>query len=358
MKKGLLFTALGLIIIASGIYFYPWTKKSGKQTSATAAPIYISTTTVKTATLPILAKTIGSLSAWQKVAITPEIAGVIAAIHFKGGDHVQQGKNLVTLDEDIYRAAVQSAQADFNTAKAKFQRYQTLKQSQSVAEQDFENTYANYQSKLATLNQAKVNLAKMQLNAPFTGQMSERLEDVGQYIKIGEPIATLVNKQKLKLHYSLPERYLHQLKLGQSVQLNTNAVRHKTFTGKLIYIAPSINKSTRTIPLTAAFSNQDQQLAPGLFGIVRHILGQKKQALIIPERAIVPTIAGPSVYVIRNQKAYSTAITVGIRQNGWAEVSHGLKNGETIAVTGMIKLKDGVKVNAKISPTPRGSFKS
>lgn len=321
-----------------------------EQQAKTQSPIFINSSQVVVRKMPNQVNTIGSLSAWQQIDLAPEISGVIQAIYFKGGQSVTTGQKLVQLDNDVYRAAVNSAKADYQAIKAKFNRYQQLQKTRSIAPQDYDDVLANYQVKVANLNSANTKMNKMLLLAPFNGVISQRLEDVGQYVASGTPIAQLVNKSKLKLHYSLPEKYLHQLKIGQTVKLNTNAVPNHTFSGKLIYIAPSINPNARTIPLTAEFDNSNNRLSPGLFGTVTQILGYFDNTIVIPDRAIVPTISGPMVYEIRDNTAYLTPVTVGIRHNGLAQITHGLKPNSVVAVSGLAKLKDGAPVNQKRIP--------
>jgi membrane fusion protein, multidrug efflux system len=350
MKKYLVTLSIVIVIVGGFFVFRHHAKNETAQATATPA-VYITTATVKTAPMPHEISTLGSLRAWQQVDISPEIGEIIKAVYFKGGQHVQKGQPLFLLDDAIYQAAVNSAKADFKAAQSKYNRYIALRKSQTVAEQDYDNVLASYRTKLATFNSAKVNLAKMQLVAPFSGAISAPDYDAGQYVAKGTPLAKLVDASTLKLQYALPQKYIHQVKIGQTVNIKSNATPNKTFTGTLFYIAPSINPITRTVPLQARINNKNHRLSPGMFVQAQQILSIKKNALVIPDTAILPSISGPTVYVIRDNRAYLTSITTGVHINRSIEVTKGLKAYQVVAISGLLKLKDGVRVNAKIAAT-------
>lgn len=345
-KRIALIIVTAIIIIGAIVAWYHWPQHKPQQ-QPTATAIYITSTTVHTANVPEQVNTIGSLHAWQQVDISPQISEAVKSIAFTGGQRVHKGQILFQLDNAIYQAAYNSAKSALDAAQAKYQRYIALRKSQSVAEQDVENVTANYRSKLAAFNQAKVNLDKMTLSAPFSGRISARRVDIGQYVTSGQPLATLANERQLKLIYALPQQYLHLLHNNQRVIIHSNATPHQTFIGRVYYVSPSIDPKTRTIILHAKVSNRHQRLSAGLFVSVSQILSIKNGAMVIPERAILPSIAGPTVYVIKNHHAQLRSIKTGVHKGTLVEVISGLKPGDSIATTGLLKLKDGARVNTK-----------
>src|SRR3546814_3856435 len=106
-------------------------------------------------------------------------------------------------------------------------------------------------------------------------------------MRIGQPLVHLVANQKLRVEYNLPERYLPKLRLGQKVSVRSDAFPNKTYTGIVNYVAPAIDKETRTIAVEALIDNVERLLSTGLFVRVSHQFGEKKKRLLVPEESLI-----------------------------------------------------------------------
>jgi membrane fusion protein (multidrug efflux system) len=168
---------------------------------------------------------------------------------------------------------------------------------------------------------------------------------VGQYITAGLPLVILVDKTKLHIRYSVPQRYLEQLKLGSVVTFETPAYAHEKFVGAVNYISPSVDVNTRTIGVEALFENPHGKLLPGLSGTVLQVLSITPNAMIIPEEALVPSITGYQVFRVVEGKALASPVDIGTRKDGSVQIISGLQPGDTIVLQGHQNLRDGALVD-------------
>ena len=167
---------------------------------------------------------------------------------------------------------------------------------------------------------------------------------IGDYVKKGQHLTTLTDRSLLTVNYQLPERYLSALKLGQHVSIEVPHQHHFHVVGKVSFISPTVDELTHSVLIQAAIPNNDNQLAPGLFVRVHQVTHINDHALIIPQAAIVPTIMGPEVYVIKHNKAFVQRIKTGNSFESHIEVLDGLNAGDQVVIAGQQRLQDGVKV--------------
>ena len=151
----------------------------------------------------------------------------------------------------------------------------------------------------------------------------------------------MTDRQHLIVQYSLPEKYLDNLKLNQLVTIKLNHKYGPPSFAKVSYIAPTIDVATHSIMVQAALDNPDNQLTPGLFIRVKQQIGLAQQALVVPQNSIVPTITGAEVFVIKNNHAYATPVKVGVVYNNKVQIIDGLKPGKNVVTAGQQFLKNG-----------------
>ena len=193
----------------------------------------------------------------------------------------------------------------------------------------------------AKADEKELLVEKMRLKAPFAGTVGSRTVSVGQYVSVGQTLVTLVNINSLKVIYHVPEVYLSQLKLGQTVEITSDALPGEKFSGTVNYISPSIDVATRTVAVHATVPNDAQQLAPGMFVKVEQELSERQNALVVPAEALVATISGSKVYVAANGHAVETSVTVGVRWGDAVEILKGLDVKDNVIIAGQQKLHDG-----------------
>lgn len=331
-----------IVIIALGVW--QWTQRSGQEGFSPPKSAVI-VTLVSTQDMPTLVRALGSLSALNAAEIASEADGTLESIPFVNGAQVKRGDILIKLEDNTEEAKLHQAQAQKELKEVDYNRLKNLQARGAVSKQEFDKSEADLKVAVAEVVMAQAELDKTTLRAPFDGQVGSSLYSVGQYVSAGLPLVTLVDKTKLKIRYSVPQRTLEHLKLGSVVTFETPAYPNQKFVGAVSYISPSVDVNTRTIAVEALFDNPEGKLLPGLSGTVLQVLSITPNALIIPEEALVPSIAGYLVYRVVDGKALATPVEIGTRKDGSVQILSGLQAGETLVLQGHQNLRDGALVD-------------
>lgn len=337
----LLFSVL-ITTLGSSLYFFYHAKPA--QSTTTTTPIAVETATVSEKIFAEQFETLGSLASIDTIDISSELSGQIVAIHFKSGSQVVKGQLLIQLDDTVLKSKLATANANLSLSETNHSRISELAKRGLASEQALDQASADLQNKQ---NQVKVNQAQLQklsLIAPFSGTLGSKKVSVGQYVNVGQPLVRLIANQQLRVEYSLPERFLARLHKGQHVKILSDAFPTTTFEGVVNYIAPSIDKETRTIAVEALIDNRKQHLSPGLFVRVSHQLGKEQKRLFVPEESLIPTINGQKIFVLRKGRAVALRVLTGAHYQGMTEINRGLKSDDVVIVRGQHKLKEGSQV--------------
>jgi membrane fusion protein (multidrug efflux system) len=187
--------------------------------------------------------------------------------------------------------------------------------------------------------------------APFDGVAGLRQINVGDYLKDGADMVNVEDIDAVLLDFRLAENFQTKIKPGQKAQVSFDALPGKKFTAVVQAIDPLIDANGRSIGVRGCIDNRQMQLRPGMFARVSAVFGERENALVIPEEAIVPQ--GGRSFVVKvvpgankdEQISERVAVKIGLRQPGKVEVLEGLTLGDTLVVAGQQRLqKDGTVV--------------
>ncbi len=312
-------------------------------TSPTAG-ISVEAAPATAATAALNVKAIGSLQSDESVQIASEIAGRVTEIPLAEGTAVAEGDILVKLDDALARAEVDDMQARYEFAKGNLGRANTLARSGNVTERARDEATANSATAQAALELAKVRLAKHVMRAPFSGVVGIRKVSPGAYIAVGQPIVNVEKIDTLKVDFKLPELYLEDVKIGQTVEITVDALPGRTFEGTIYAIDPMVDVNGRALVIRAKLANPEQLLRPGLFARILVKGTEGRSVVVVPESAIVPRGTEKIVYAIENGKAVETRVTLGERREGLVEIVAGLKTDAMVVTAGQQKLRNGSPV--------------
>ena len=155
----------------------------------------------------------------------------------------------------------------------------------------------------------------------------------------------IVQNDPLKLSLSIPERFAGEVRTGQTLLAGVKAFPKERFEGKIYYISPESDRSTRSFEVKAKIGNKDSKLRPGFFAEVALITSVKKHAMVLPEETVVLVAEKPSIFIVRKDRAVLDHIRVGRRFSGKVEViSEKLKENDTVVTAGQNNLVDGAPV--------------
>ena len=373
------------------------------------AAISIDTTTLQRISIQRQVDLSGTLLSPDQARVSSEVGGIILDVPVQLGSEVRPRDILVRLDTrelqlavdraesalrqveaqlgidrgqdkqppaDDQIASIRQAIANRDDARNAFKRadqlhgrglmsqvdYDTSETRLKVAEANYQAAIDGVRSLKASLQdrRAAFELAQKKLNdavvrAPVAGSIAERLVQPGEYIRENTPVATIVQMNPLKLKTAIQERHAGLIRGGQTVEFFVEAFPDRKFIGKIAYVSPAVDQTTRTFPVEAIVDNPDRVLKPGFFARGTALTKVDANVLAVPETAI-STLAGVStVYVIEHDKARQQQVSLGARQDRLVEIVAGLKGDETLATTNLNQLATGVAVRVERSGSRAGS---
>ncbi|RJG06528.1 efflux RND transporter periplasmic adaptor subunit [Noviherbaspirillum cavernae] len=287
----------------------------------------------------------GTIRSNEAVVIRPEVAGRITRLNFADGQSVRKGQVLVAFDSAVNQAEVQQAKAELDIARANFERNDDLAKQKFISIRARDESASNVQVLEAKLALAQAKLSKLEIKAPFAGVVGIRSVSVGDYVKDGADLVNLEDISSVKVDFRVPEKFVDIVRPGQDIEVVVDALPNKPFAAKVDAIDPQVDSSGRSALLRGRISNPEGRLKPGMFARVKLILGQRENALVVPEEAIVPQGGKATVWKVVDGKAARVEVKIGMRRDAKVEITEGLRLGETVVTAGQMRLSsNGVPV--------------
>ncbi|AWB35508.1 efflux RND transporter periplasmic adaptor subunit [Orrella marina] len=310
--------------------------------AAPAVPVEIAV--VEEVSFPRGLSAIGNLRSAESIVISAEISGRIAKINFEEGQPVSQGDVLVELDDSVPRAELAQAEANLALAQSRFDRSQRLQTAGFVSKEAREDASIALQLQQAAIELAKARLDKTRIVAPFDGVVGLRKVSIGEYLSPGQDIAPLESIEVLKADFRLPERYVSDIQVGQTLEINVDALPQRQFLGEVYAVSPLVEAGGRSVMVRANVDNQDGLLFPGMFARVQ-LITQAGDAIVVPETALSPSGQRQFVYRVTDSIAEQVPVEIGERRGGLVEIVAGLQAGDQVTVSGLQRIRDGATVN-------------
>ena len=337
-------TALVLILIVIG---FSLNKKRGKELKdpARGKPlISVDAYVVKPSLLINEISVSGSLLAYEEVELKNEIAGRIVILNLPEGQFVKEGTLLVKLFDDDLQANLKKLQTQLAIQEQIYKRQTELVNVNGISVNDYEQTGLQLNSIKADIEVQKALIRKTVVLAPFDGVIGLRNVSIGAEITPSTLLATIRRQDRLKLDFSVPEKYGPVIRPGMKVKF-TLYNQANQYDATVLATERGIDAATRNLKVRALVDSKSNNLIPGAFTNVLLRLSENKNAIVIPTQAIIPHEQGKSVIMARNGVAHFADVQTGIRQESSIEITDGVQPGDTVITTGILFLKEGSKLN-------------
>ena len=364
------FIVLGIVAaLVGGIYWivshHAETGPQGPRRGGMAASVGVAE--VKTGDLPIALTALGTVTPLAAVTVKTQIAGQLQQVAFTEGQMVRKGDFLAQIDPRPYLAQLgqyqgqlQHDQALLKAAQTDLHRYQTLADQDSIARQQLDTQSAlvqQYQGTVATdqalVANAKLNVDYCHITAPATGRLGLRQVDQGNYVQAsdGTGLVVITQLQPITVIFTLPEDALPGLmkRVHSGAALAVTAFdrsgMNKLADGKVLTVDNQIDATTGTVKVKAVFDNADETLFPNQFVNMQLQLDTLKNAVFVPNAAVLRGAPGTFVYVLQDDnKVAVRPIKTGPADALHTAVTEGLAVGDKVVTDGTDKLRDGATV--------------
>ena len=290
----------------------------------------------------------GSIEANEQVEIRSEVSGIVEGIYFQEGTFVNKGQLLFKVNDIELRAQLRQTSTKEGLAAENERRAKLLLQKEAISQEEYDLARADLKSAQAQSQLIQAQIAKTSVRAPFSGKIGLRSISPGTYITPAILVTKLVNTGKLKITFSIPEKYASQVKSNTIIRFKV-AGSEDRYSAKIYAIEPEIAVATRTLQVRAIAENKDGKLLPGTFADVELPLDIIKDAIVVPTEAIIPVQNGKKIFISSNGLAKEIMIETATRTETSVLVLSGIKEGDTVITNGVMSLKndDPVKVILK-----------
>ena len=304
-------------------------------------------------------ESVGTLKAYEEVIVSSELDGILKSIRVEEGSPVTQGQLIAEIKEIDYRldterakAALKQAEASLAYAKQEYQRKEALYLKELVAKQQFDDVLARLVLSQGDLDRAKVGLdlaqeklAKANIYAPMAGTVKEKRVTAGEYLRNGTFLVSIIRTDMLKLSFTVTEKDVGSLRVGQDVAFTVDAFPGREFRAQLKTIYPSLEEKTRSLQLEAVLTNSDRSLKPGLFARVTLYTGPARGTVVVPITALLYDNSRTKLFVVEGDRAKEREVKIGRKYGEFMEITEGLKEEEIVVTVGQNNLMEGVLVN-------------
>ena len=315
---------------------------------------------------------VGTFVAVNGTDVTTEAGGVVRSLSIDVGKPVKAGTVLAQLNTANELAVLKSLEASARLAVVQRDRWQALARDKLVSQAEAEERATQAATAQAQVEAQRALIAQKTIRAPFDGVLGIRKANLGQYLNPGDAIVSLQALDPIYLDFTLPEQRTGEVKRGSAIRARVDALPGEVFEGEVTAVEPQVDPATRNFRVQATLSNPDHALRPGTFAHVGFDTGESRRVVVVPQTAISFNPYGNAVYVIQEAErapgekdmqgkpltgtklvVKQRFVKTGAARGDLIAVTDGLKPGERVATSGLLKLRNDaeVVVNNKIQPT-------
>ena len=332
-------------------------KKSQNHNHNNSFPVEVETYKIEPINKKQFIKSTGELKSPETTIITSEVKGKVAFIDIPEGKEVGTGHILAKIEDSSTLADIKIAEAKLERAKDYYERMKTLKEEGAISEQTLNDALKELKETEGSIDSANSAQDKTVLKAPFNGTLSLRQISLGSFIDAGDEVVRISKTYPLDLLFSLPEEYVSKIKPNGQVQFTLANMEEEKYIAKVTAIDPYIDPATRNIKIKAQVINKSKELLPGRFANIELEIGETKDAIYIPQEAIVPEKDSNFVFIVSPENTtIKKEISIGEQSEGSVQILMGLLKDDIIITSGHQKLQEGSKVSIMQSSAIHNDF--
>ena len=321
---------------------------------------------VSTATTDTVIKQVpltGTVTSARIARLSTEVSGLVKKVNVEVGDHVKNDALLLELDSEIeqltlaaLQASTRQARAELADAKRRAEDARLLRKQKNISENELRLLEAEVEVDTSMLVKQQAEERRQQarvdrhiLRAPFSGVISERLTETGEWIEPGNPVLTLVAVDDLRIEFRVPQEFFTRINPQSMLSVTLDALPERVFDAGIDTVVPVSDPSSRTFLIHATVNAVDVQMTPGMSVHGKLGLTTGRQGVVVPRDAILRYPDGRiTVWVVNPgsepPSVTEKRVTTGHSFDGMMTIREGINAGDVIVVQGNESLQEGQQV--------------
>ncbi len=283
----------------------------------------------------------GVFEANESLSLIAETQGTVRKINVNEGDEISKNSIILKIDDASLQAQYVSAQAGYEKAQKDLMRFEKLKSTGAVSQQQIEEVALVVKNTEANLEAINQQLSFTYVKSPIKGFVNEVLVEEGEFVRSGDKVAEVINVDYLKFILKVSESDLSFVKEDQEVSIKTDIYPLNPFIGTVNHISYKADNSKKYEVTIILANDKAHPLRVGMFGKATFNVNDNKESITIPRRAVIGSLKDAQVYVIENGNASLRSIVVGTKLDDKVVVIQGLQPNESVVTSGQINLTDG-----------------
>lgn len=329
----------------------------------------LETYTVAPTSLSEIVTATGTMESVTSVDVGTQVTGIISNLLVDFNDQVSKGQLIAEIDKTVLQSELQSAdatlasaKASFDYAAANFERDKALHSEKLISDYEFQTTRKDYEVARMAYEKAQAdrvraakNLTYAEITSPIDGIVVSREVEVGQTVVSNMSVASLyviADLDHMQVVGNVDEADIGQVKVGQNVSFTVDAYPDDTFSGTVtqVRISPTTTNNVVTYEVIVSTTNPDHKLIPGMTANLSIFTLQLDDAIAVPLKALkfepmqaaegsklpepklLADRAENSVWVLRNNQLVETAVTLGMKNSVYQQITSGLQSGDKVAL--------------------------
>ena len=349
IRKG----AYAALFMAIGAYLHALSTPDMSAFMGSHEPPYVLTRSLSKGDVSTKKKYIAEVEAINSVDIVPQVSGYLEKILFENGAEVKKDENIFIIEQTQYKADLEKAEAAVKQLQKQYDRVSSLNQQKYASDREIDLAESNLRQAKAELDIARLNLEHSEIKSPIDGKIGKALVTVGNLVSPSSgKLARVVQINPVRIVFSVSdkERLMFMKNNNSTDDIFVDIVLPngdvKTAKPENIFVDNEVNPATATIPVYLDFENDNHLLIPGNYVDIYIRLKAAKEALLVPQQALMSDINGTYVMVVNKQnKVEQKYISLGAVMGENQVVKSGLKGDEKVIVQGLQKVAPGMVVN-------------
>ncbi len=286
----------------------------------------------------------GIFEPWESLGILAEVRGSIEEVLVKEGQHVKQGDLIARTDTIDYENKINSIKASYDLALINLKRLSGLLKKEIISQSEIDKIKAEVQSLEADLAIAKVQLERCFIRSSISGIVNKLPAKKGIYLAVGDPVATVLDIERLKVNVGIPEADVHAVRKIDRFEVSIEALGNKVVTGMKNFLAVAPESQAQLYRLELEVENESEEILPGMFARVEIVKEEFPAAIAIPLYAVISRDNKHYVYLEENGVAKLQEVKLGILDGWQIQITEGLTPGQKVVVVGQRSVDEGQKL--------------